>query len=97
MGGASQSVSCAFGSTYRGKADVVDGVDQQGVEGVQGLVQVVHLDDDGADQSEQQDPGEGVAHHRRVGAHWERRDGGEGKVSIHQLKTSHFFPPLLIN
>lgn len=31
------------GQNHGGEQDVVDGVDQQGVEGVQRLVQVVHL------------------------------------------------------
>ncbi len=31
------------GQNHRGEEDVVDGVDQQSVEGVQSLVQVVHL------------------------------------------------------
>lgn len=31
------------GQDHGGEEDVVDGIDHQGVEGVQGLVQVVHL------------------------------------------------------
>lgn len=40
------------GQNYSGEEDVIDGVDQQCVEGVQRFVQVVDLDNDGSQQSQ---------------------------------------------
>lgn len=81
---------------HGGEEHVVHGIDEQGVERVQGLVQVVDLGDDGAHQSEEQDPGEGVADDGRVGEdgadgdaqafHWGHGEGTEqgADADVHQ-------------
>lgn len=81
------------GEHHGGEEHVVDRVDKQRVKGVQRLVQVVDLDDDGRHQSQQEYPGERMTEDWRLdedraeedaqALHWRHGEGSEQRANAY--------------
>lgn len=81
------------GEHHSGEKHIVDRVDKQCVKGVQRLVQVVDLDDDGSHQSQQEYPGKRIAEDRGLDEncaekdaqafHWRHGEGSEQRANAY--------------